>query len=355
MRTGTPPPFRNSVPSAIDVARLEIILGVSVGMARGGNGSVQLKLALKCAVTALLLWVVFRKVDIGAVSVVMAGLNPMWALGAVLLTALIIIFDATLLSGVIRLFSHRMPFGTAMLYSLVGWFFSNVAPSTVGGDIFRGVQLSRVGVPVGTAVRVVLSVRVLSFVTLVGVIAAGFPIALGLLHQHRDVLLLGIVLAGGIGAIAGLFVLAHLPANLRLLDRWSYGRKMMTVADDFRLLLLPTPVNFWAWLSALAQHILRVGVLWCLATGLGLGIPFATLFAFTTAALLMAMVPISFGGWGVREIAFVYLLGAAGVGAEAALSLSIAFGLLRVLLGVVGGIVWVAIDDEHFSVDASSA
>jgi len=71
--------------------------------------------------------------------------------------------------------------------------------------------------------------------------------------------------------------------------------------------------------------------------------------------LLLAMVPISFGGWGIREIAFVYLLGAAGVRAEAALSLSIAFGLLRVLLGLIGGLTWVVKNDEHFRVDASSA
>jgi len=320
-----------------------------------GKGHVRVKLALKCVVTALLLWLAFRKVDFGAVSAVLAGLDPLWAMGAVLLTALIVLFDATLMSGVIHIFAHRMPFATALLYSLVGWFFSNVAPSTVGGDIFRGVQLSRVGMPVGTAVRVVLAVRVLSFITLVAVIAAGFPIALDLLHERRDVLLLGTVLAGGFGAIAALALLAHLPASLRILDRWSFGRRMMTVAGDFRLLLLLNAANLWSWLSALAQHLLRVGVLWCLATGLGLNIPLATLFAFTTAALLMAMAPISFGGWGVREIAFVYLLGAAGVGAEAALSLSIAFGLLRVLLGAIGGIVWVAINDEHFSVDASSA
>jgi uncharacterized membrane protein YbhN (UPF0104 family) len=120
-------------------------------------------------------------------------------------------------------------------------------------------------------------------------------------------------------------------------------------------LLTPSHGIASAWAAALAQHLLRVGVLAALATGLGLDIPVATLFAFATAALLMAMVPISFGGWGIREIAFVYLLGAAGVSAEAALSLSIAFGLLRVLMGVIGGLAWVVANDGHFHVDAPSA
>jgi uncharacterized protein (TIRG00374 family) len=316
---------------------------------------VQLKIAIKCLVTALLLWVAFRTVDIAAVVSLLSSLNPWWALVALLLTGLIILFDATLLSSVIRLFSRRMPFGTAMLYSVVGWFFSNVAPSTVGGDIFRGVQLSRVGMPVGTAVRIILAVRVLSFITLVGVIAAGLPIALELLKEPRDELLMITLLASGIGVIAALFVLAHIRLRVPRLERWAIFQKLLTVAGDFRLLLTPSHGIASAWAAALAQHLLRVGVLAALATGLGLDIPVATLFAFATAALLMAMVPISFGGWGIREIAFVYLLGAAGVSAEAALSLSIAFGLLRVLMGVIGGLAWVVANDGHFHVDAPSA
>lgn len=315
----------------------------------------RLKIAIKCLVTALLLWVAFRTVDIAAVVSLLSSLNPWWALVALLLTGLIILFDATLLSSVIRLFSRRMPFGTAMLYSVVGWFFSNVAPSTVGGDIFRGVQLSRVGMPVGTAVRIILAVRVLSFITLVGVIAAGLPIALGLLKEPRDELLMITLLASGIGVIAALFVLAHIRLRVPRLERWAIFQKLLTVAGDFRLLLTPSHGIASAWAAALAQHLLRVGVLAALATGLGLDIPVATLFAFATAALLMAMVPISFGGWGIREIAFVYLLGAAGVSAEAALSLSIAFGLLRVLMGVIGGLAWVVANDGHFHVDAPSA
>ena len=52
--------------------------------------------------------------------------------------------------------------------------------------------------------------------------------------------------------------------------------------------------------------LFRVGALACLAAGLGLAISFETLFALIPAALLVAMVPISFGGWGVRELTFVY-------------------------------------------------
>jgi uncharacterized protein (TIRG00374 family) len=317
------------------------------------DGQVRLKLAIKCIVTAALLWLAFRKVDLGAVSSVLSGLNPLSAAGALLLTGLIIVSDAMLLTVVLRIFERKVPFPTALLYSLVGWFFANVAPSAVGGDIFRGVQLSRAGMPVGAAARLIVSIRFLSFATLVAVMFAGLPIALGLLHS-RDLLVLIAILAAASGALAAVLLLAHFPRSAWL-ERWSLIRKAYTLSDDFRRLLVPGRRTIVAWLSALAQHLLRVCILALLAAGLGLAIPLATLFALTPAALLIAMVPISVAGFGARELTFVYFLGIAGISAESALSLSIAFGLLRVFVGAIGGVTWSLMSDHHYRVGAPSA
>jgi uncharacterized membrane protein YbhN (UPF0104 family) len=316
-------------------------------------GTRELKLAIKVLVTGGLLWLAFRKVDLGAVSAVLVGLSPLWAAAALLLTSLIILADAILLSVALRMFERRVQFATALLYSLVGWFFSNVAPSTVGGDIFRGVQLSRVGMPAGTAARLILSIRLLSYATLVAVLAAGFPIALGLVEDQRDKLLLAAILAAAVAALAGALLLAHFPRSAWL-EQWPLARKFYTLSDDFRRLLVPSPRTTVAWLAALVQHLLRVAILALLATGLGIGIPLATLFALTPAALLIAMVPVSVGGFGAREVTFVYLLGTAGVSAEAALSLSLSFGVLRVVVGALGGGVWALMSDHHYRVDAPS-
>ena len=317
-------------------------------------GQVPLKFAIKCLVTAALLWLAFRRVDLGGVSTVLSGLNPLWAAAALLATVLIILADAMLLSGVLRTFDRRMPFPTALLYSLVGWFFSNVAPSTVGGDIFRGVQMSRAGVPAGTAARLIISIRFLSFATLVAVMGAGLPIALRLVDNERDVLLLAGILAAASGALVTVLMLAHFPRWPRL-ERWPLFGKFYTLSNDFRRLLVPGPRTAAAWAAALVQHLLRVATLALLATGLGLAIPVATLFALTPAALLIAMVPISIGGFGARELTFVYFLGIAGISAEIALSLSIAFGLLRVLEHLFGGVTWSLMSDHHYRVDVPSA
>jgi hypothetical protein len=317
-------------------------------------GRPALKLAIKCLVTALLLWAASRSVDLGAISSRLAGIDPAWCAIALLLTGLIIVSDAMLLSAVLRLFAGRAPFGTALLYSFVGWFFSNVAPSTIGGDIFRGVQLSRVGIPIGAAVRVILSQRLLSYVTLVVVMIAGFPLALGFADGRQDILLLSTILAASCGALVLLLLVTRFPRS-QWLEQWVLFRKFYTLSGDFQRLLAPSFRTASAWFAALAQHLLRVAILASLAMALGLDVGLTTLFAFTPAALLVAMVPISFGGWGVREVSFVYLLGIAGVGAEAALSLSITFGLLRLMVGAIGGLTWAVLHEDHYRVDAPSA
>ena len=315
-----------------------------------GRGTV--KLAIKGLLTAVLLWAAFRTVEVDAVAEILRGISVWWTLAALCMTGMIIVADAILLSGVMRIFDRRVSGRTALLYSLVGWFFSNVAPSTVGGDIFRGIQLSRGGTPVRAAVRVILAIRLLSLATLVVVMFAGFPLAFGLVHDRRDIVFLGAVLIISATALLALYLLAEFPWSFPALDRWAVIDKLKTVSRDFQRFLRPSREVTGAWLSSGAQHVFRVGALACLAAGLGLAIPFETLFALTPAALLVAMVPISLGGWGVRELTFVYFLGTGGVSAEAALSLSVAYGLLRIFVGAIGGVTWVLIGDEHFRVDA---
>ena len=310
----------------------------------------RVKLAIKLLVTALLLWMAFRAVDLSAIPPLLASFNPLWAAAALFLTLLIVVADGLLLVSVLRVFDQQAALRTAMLYSLVGWFFSNVAPSTVGGDIFRGVQLSRAGIPVGTSVRAVLAIRLLSLSALVVVMLAGVPIALRVVEDRAGMMLLSVTLAAAISALFVLYSFPTLSRRISLVDRWRLLERLRTVSADFRQIIFAGDRARTAWIEATVQHLLRVGVLAALAAALGLGINLATLFALTPAALLIAMVPISLGGWGVRELSFVYLLGTAGVDATAALALSVAFGLLRIVVGALGGLAWVIANDDHFRI-----
>ena len=84
------------------------------------------------------------------------------------------------------------------------------APSTFGGDLFRGVQLSRVGTPVGTAVRAVLAIRLVSLAALIVVMLAGFPIALRRVVDPQGIVMLAGTLAAAIAALLTIYFSADL-------------------------------------------------------------------------------------------------------------------------------------------------
>ena len=101
-------------------------------------GTREVKLAIKCVVTAALLWLAFRKVDLGAVSSVLSGLSLWWAAAALLLTSLIILSDAMLLAGVLRMFGRRVEEARNMYARFVldplpgkGYDFAATQPSVV--------------------------------------------------------------------------------------------------------------------------------------------------------------------------------------------------------------------------------
>ena len=91
---------------------------------------------------------------------------------------------------------------------------------------------------------------------------------------------------------------------------------------------------------ALFSQIALSGAAWLLAWGPNIAIsPSQALLIFPTV-FLISMIPVSIGGWGVREAAMVIGLSMVGVEAEQALALSIIFGISMVLSGIPGGFLW---------------
>ena len=58
--------------------------------------------------------------------------------------------------------------------------------------------------------------------------------------------------------------------------------------------------------------------------------------------ILIATVPISIAGWGLREGSMIAAFTVAGLAAGDGLIVSVLFGLTAFAIGTVGGIVWIA-------------
>jgi uncharacterized membrane protein YbhN (UPF0104 family) len=101
---------------------------------------------------------------------------------------------------------------------------------------------------------------------------------------------------------------------------------------------------------AIATQLLNILVFWLLGQSLGLPTSLQQWFIVAPTVLLVSMLPISIGGWGVREGAMVVALHPFGISAEDALLPSVLFGLCAVVATLPGGILWVLNKDavpEH--------
>lgn len=307
--------------------------------------------AIKAAVAAAILGVIALRVDLSAAFGIIAGAN-LWVIAAAVAVSLLIIgADALFWTLSMRPVGLRMALPAALRFGLVGWFFANIAPANVGADIFRAAQMRYAGATTERAIRLVAAARLMSLAALIGVIAAGLPYAFSAFDDPADRWSLAIVFGLAVGAFAGLLLFGPSLSRIEALKRFKALDVAAGLAADLRILFAKT--DGIGWLLLAAQHLFRVAGVALVAAALQVDVNLMALFALVPAALLVAMVPLSFGGWGVREASFVYFLGFAGVAAPAALAISIVFGLTRILIGAAGGAVWLSAGakDYRFAVD----
>jgi glycosyltransferase 2 family protein len=127
-------------------------------------------------------------------------------------------------------------------------------------------------------------------------------------------------------AVGGVLVGAAAFRGSRIAARLVPDR-FIAVARDSRLVLLDyardSRLLAKVVLSSFAYQLLIAAQLVALAHAIDLDLPFATAAVSLTIVTVVTLVPISIGGFGVREASYVVLLGSVSIGASDAALISI--------------------------------
>lgn len=267
--------------------------------------------------------------------------------GPILTAVLALLLAHTVLSasrwqGVVRAIGTAITFRHAFGLTFIGAFFSQVLPSSVGGDIVRIYLAHRRGMPASAAIIGVALERALTLLGLVIMVLAALPRFLAVVEPStvRPVVVVTALLA--VGAVAGLGLLMNLHRAPAALRDTKVVRALGTIAAGARSLFL-SPRRLagpLAW--TLLAHVNLVLCVYLLALGLELPVRLIDCLALVPLALLATALPISIAGWGVREASMVSLLALVGVPGEGAFALSVIFGLLSTVAALPGGLIWLA-------------
>src|SRR5665647_1573206 len=98
---------------------------------------------LKVAISIAMLVVAFRLVDFGALQERLARLDLRWATAALLILACQFVLGSLRWQLIVLACGAQLDRAHAIIYTLIGAFFNQVTPSTVGGDAVRMWLLAR--------------------------------------------------------------------------------------------------------------------------------------------------------------------------------------------------------------------
>ena len=218
-----------------------------------------------------------------------------------------------------------------------GLFFNQAMPSSVGGDVIRGYYLKKEGMSLGRATLGVLMDRLFGMMGLVILVLISLPLLFELVDDTTaQTGILFIALSASIALMIILFT-DKLPGNfshLKLIEGFyslSKDTRHCIVKNHCGLIIIPVSILI---------HIISVTTVMIIAAGLNLNVDLWGGLLIFPLVSLMLVAPISIAGWGVREGAMVVGFGYLGVAPEAALALSILYGLSALIVALPGGVVW---------------
>lgn len=303
-----------------------------------------LGLILKIGVSVGILALIAVKTDLGKI----VGLLTSIGWGAICVVLILTVTQTVVVAYrwllVMRGLDASLELWPALQVVYVSLTLNQVMPSYVGGDAYRIYWLYREGTRLAVAARGVAIDRISAVVALVVMMAAGLPmVSMRFADPAARNGLLAVLVCGLLGTLA-FFGCDVVPQT------WQRVRAIRELADlsaaARRLLLRGTNGPVIGPL-AIVVHTLTAAVMFTFADTLGLPLTLLDCVLLTPPITLLAAVPISIAGWGVREGVMVGALSMIGIRTEPALALSVLLGVTALVNGLIG-LVPLAFGGERF-------
>ena len=302
-----------------------------------------------------LLWLT---VDVPAALGRIASAEPRWLLAGLALVQLQIVLSAARWRCTAARLGHRLGRGLVVREYYVASLLNQVLPGGVGGDAARVVRnRSPADASLSRVAQGVVLERLAGQCSLIAVTFAGivlWPLLLDEPPPRAGLLALGGAL--GVALIATLGVLSLAAFGTPVLARRA-GRVWPLVVRCW------FADGMWFVQGALSVAITAayVGAFLLAALAVGEPLPLAGWLTVVPLALASMLLPISVGGWGLREAAAAALWPLVGLTAGAGVATSVVYGLLS-LLGSLPALVFLLgpseargkVDDEGRERDPGS-
>jgi glycosyltransferase 2 family protein len=289
---------------------------------------------------ALMVWL-FKRIDLHNMWDAIKGADTDYLIAAGLIffvINLIILYRWRILMKAVGLKVKRF---SSVRWFFIGLFCNLFLPTSVGGDVIKGLGLAK---ETGNSPKVFASIvldRLSGFAGIVIIATLSFFLGKTIL-QDRSVVI-AIISMAAVSVVFVVVLFSHRIFSLacRAFGAWPKVKdSLMNLHYDI-VLLKGNQKRGWEsiGISILAQLILAIEF-YLTSKGMHQNISLIYFIIFSPIVCVVTSLP-SIGGLGVREVSWVYLLSKVGVHQGVALGLSlINFGFM-VLIGILGGVLYV--------------
>ena len=287
----------------------------------------KLFLCIKIAISLLLIYFVFTKVDI---SEVLASWSN-FSLGAIV-TVLILHFSALLINTIKwKLFLPEQTFRRLFQFTFIDVFYGMALPGQVSGEVAKAYRL---GKRTGDMRKVAVSVWMDK---LTGIIGLVFLVLIGFIFSTRSFpayfyIITAVLFIGGVLSIY-VFNFSLLSTFLEKYLSWKLIGTILSSIKDFKK---DHRVIFSNIILGALYQALSIMITMVFAHELGIEISIIDWFWIFGLISIIQFIPISIAGLGVREASFVGILSLFLIPTGAAVTLSLSIFGIQLIFAIAG-------------------
>lgn len=312
---------------------------MSAGFLRSGAA----RFALRLVVTIALLAVLFHRVPLSQITELFGRARADLVLLSAILFAVSLVGSAYQWWLFLKAQQIVISFRKALDFYLVGLFFNNFLPANVGGDVMKVIDVNRSGGTKAGALTATFMDRAMGLLVLVfaATVAAWTAGASAPFPEMRIPL---VVSSLGLVVVFAAILSRRVLRRLALIAARIPGARVRALAarlvSHIEMLQVDRRIFAVAFAISLATQALRIAVHYLAALALGVDVA-PILFVLLVPAIAVAItLPISIGGFGVREGLGVVLFGRVGVPAPEAFAFELLSHLVAVAVSAWGGILF---------------
>lgn len=298
-----------------------------------------LGLIIKIIITAALFWGIFSKTD--GIKII-ETISQISLLSFSLMIAgfwVIQIAIAARWRFILQAQNQDVPLTSLIKAVFIGHLFNQGLPSSIGGDLYRIMALHQHHIPLGTCLSSVLFERLIGFLGLGLLCLICTPLEWGAIQNTALFWPVILSLSLFIVIMIGLFIVHNF--TQRWITFLSFSKKIQPFVDlvqnivQYRHYLIPAVI--------ISGFVSIVSILNCLVllNGLSLELTFSQAYLVFPVVFILSSLPISLGGWGVREGLMMIAFQTFGIAGETALAFSLLYGFIQLLSAIPGIFFWV--------------